>query len=68
MKAFAEQQHLAAAPEIVFGILVVEDLIAILLLAILTAAASGARLDGAALARTVGKLAGFLAACWSAGC
>jgi monovalent cation:H+ antiporter-2, CPA2 family len=62
VKAFAEQKVPRARSEIVFGILVVEDLIAILLLAILTAAASGARLDGAALLRTVGRLAGFLAA------
>jgi monovalent cation:H+ antiporter-2, CPA2 family len=61
VKAFAEQRVPRARAEIVFGILVVEDLIAILLLAFLTAAASGARLDGAALARTVGRLAGFLA-------
>ena len=67
VKAFAEQKVPRARSEIVFGILVVEDLIAILLLAVLTAAASGARLDGAALARTVGRLAGFLAALLVAG-
>ena len=67
VKAFAEQKVPRARSEIVFGILVVEDLIAILLLAVLTAAASGARLDGAALLRTVGRLAGFLAALLVAG-
>jgi CPA2 family monovalent cation:H+ antiporter-2 len=67
VKAFAEQKVPRARSEIVFGILVVEDLIAILLLAVLTAAASGARLDGAALLRTVGRLAGFLAALLIAG-
>jgi CPA2 family monovalent cation:H+ antiporter-2 len=67
VKAFAEQKVSRARSEIVFGILVVEDLIAILLLAFLTAAASGARLDGAALARTVGRLAGFLAVLLAAG-
>ena len=67
MKAFAEQKVSSARSEIVFGILVVEDLIAILLLAVLTAAASGARLDGAALLRTVGRLAGFLAALLAGG-
>jgi monovalent cation:H+ antiporter-2, CPA2 family len=67
VKAFAEQGVTPARAEIVFGILVVEDLIAILLLAVLTAAASGARLDGAALARTVGRLAGFLAVLLAAG-
>lgn len=67
VKAFAEQKVSRARSEIVFGILVVEDLIAILLLAFLTAAASGARLDGAALVRTVGRLAGFLAVLLAAG-
>src|SRR5580704_15849186 len=67
VKAFAEQKIPRGRAEIVFGILVVEDLIAILLLAVLTAAASGARLDGAALARTVGRLAGFLAVLLAAG-
>jgi CPA2 family monovalent cation:H+ antiporter-2 len=67
VKAFAEQRVAPQRAEIVFGILVVEDLIAILLLAFLTAAASGARLDGAALARTVGRLGGFLAVLLAAG-
>ena len=67
VKAFAEQKVSRARSEIVFGILVVEDLIAILLLAFLTAAASGARLDGAALVRTVGRLLGFLAALLAGG-
>ncbi|HLK88873.1 MAG TPA: cation:proton antiporter [Polyangia bacterium] len=67
VKAFAEQRVAPDRAEIVFGILVVEDLIAILLLAFLTAAASGARLDGAALARTVGRLAGFLVVLLAAG-
>ena len=67
VKAFAEQKVSRARSEIVFGILVVEDLIAILLLAFLTAAASGARLDGAALVRTVGRLVGFLAALLAGG-
>ena len=44
-----------------FGILIVEDLIAIVLLTILTAVASGAGLSASALALSVGKLAGFLA-------
>src|SRR4029077_16985759 len=61
VKAFAEQKVARPLSEIVFGILIVEDLIAILLMAILTAVASGARLEAGALALTVGKLAGFLA-------
>jgi CPA2 family monovalent cation:H+ antiporter-2 len=67
VKAFAEQRVSAARAEIVFGILVVEDLIAILLLAFLTAAASGARLDGPAMLRTIGRLAGFLVVLLAAG-
>jgi CPA2 family monovalent cation:H+ antiporter-2 len=67
VKAFAEQRVAPARAEIVFGILVVEDLIAILLLAFLTAAASGAQLNGAALLRTVGRLGGFLVVLLAAG-
>ena len=44
-----------------FGILIVEDLIAILLITILTAVASGAGLSASELAVGLGKLAGFLA-------
>jgi CPA2 family monovalent cation:H+ antiporter-2 len=47
--------------EVVFGILIVEDLAAILLLAILTPIASGVGLKAADLALVVGRLAGFLA-------
>ncbi len=60
VKAFAEQKIKGRLNEIVFGILIVEDLIAILLLTILTAVASGAGLSASALALSVGKLAGFL--------
>ena len=60
VKAFAEQKIKGRLNEIVFGILIVEDLIAILLLTILTAIASGAGLSASALALSVGKLAGFL--------
>jgi monovalent cation:H+ antiporter-2, CPA2 family len=60
VKAFAEQKIKGPLTELVFGILIVEDLIAILALAILTAAASGAGLSAGALAVTIGQLAGFL--------
>ena len=66
VKAFAEQgmreggKQDRRLTEIVFGILIVEDLIAILLLAILTPVASGAGLSAGALALTVGKLVAFL--------
>jgi CPA2 family monovalent cation:H+ antiporter-2 len=49
------------AVELVFGTLIVEDLIAILLLAILTGVASGAGMSAGALALTLGRLAAFLA-------
>lgn len=45
----------------VFGLLVVEDLLAILILTVLTAVSRGAGLGMRELATTLGKLAGFLA-------
>jgi CPA2 family monovalent cation:H+ antiporter-2 len=47
--------------EVVFGILIVEDLAAIILLAVLTPIASGVGLSAGDLALVVGRLAGFLA-------
>lgn len=61
VKAFAEQKVGGKLTEIVFGILIVEDLIAILLLAILTTISTGASLTAAGLAATAGRLAAFLA-------
>ena len=61
VKAFAEQNVRGKLTEIVFGILIVEDLIAILLLAIFTTISSGASLTAGSLAATTGKLAAFLA-------
>jgi CPA2 family monovalent cation:H+ antiporter-2 len=60
-KAFDEQGIRGKLREIVVGILIVEDLIAVLLMAILTAVASGAGLSPGALAATVGRLTAFLA-------
>ncbi|MEO6710652.1 MAG: cation:proton antiporter, partial [Planctomycetota bacterium] len=48
--------------ELVFGVTVVEDLVAIVLLAVLTAVVSGAAVSAGELTGTVMKLAGFLAA------
>jgi len=62
VKAFAEIGIKGKITEIVFGIVIVEDLVAVLLLAILTAAASGAGLSAGALLKTVARLAGFLVA------
>ncbi|MBZ0230825.1 MAG: cation:proton antiporter, partial [Deltaproteobacteria bacterium] len=60
-KAFADQGVTGRQREIVVGILIVEDLIAVLLMAGLTAAATGSGLSAAELAETVGRLVGFLA-------
>jgi CPA2 family monovalent cation:H+ antiporter-2 len=60
VKAFADQNIRGKVADFVFGILIVEDLIAILLLAVLTPVASGAGLSAGALLWTVAKLAVFL--------
>jgi CPA2 family monovalent cation:H+ antiporter-2 len=59
-KAFDELGVKGRLRELVVGILVVEDLVAILLMALLTAFAQGAGLSTTELAVTVGKLVGFL--------
>lgn len=60
-KAFSENGIQGRWADLVFGILVAEDLIAIVLLTTLTAVASGAGLSAAGLASTVGRLMIFLA-------
>ncbi|MBX3226055.1 MAG: cation:proton antiporter [Labilithrix sp.] len=59
-KVFAEQQVSKALADTVFGVLVVQDLAAILLLAVLTALSRGNDVPTAVLARTAGQLGGFL--------
>jgi CPA2 family monovalent cation:H+ antiporter-2 len=59
-KAFAELKVTGRVRDIVFGILVVEDLIAILLVAMLTAIAAGGGMSAGALAGTSLRLATFL--------
>ncbi|NOK33200.1 potassium transporter [Corallococcus exercitus] len=59
-KAFDEQNIRGALRGIVVGILIVEDLIGILLMAMLTAVSTGSGLSAWDLALTVGKLAAFL--------
>lgn len=59
-KAFDEQGVTRKLREVVVGILIVEDLIAILLMAILTAVASGSGLSAGPLVTTIGRLAAFL--------
>ncbi len=60
IKAFDEQKIASNVSQLVFGILIFEDLIGILLLAILTAVGTGGGLSAAAIVITVGKLVGFL--------
>lgn len=60
-KAFDEQGIRGKRRELVVGVLVVEDLIAILLMAILTASSSGEGVSARTLARSSGRLAAFLA-------
>jgi len=59
-KVFDDQKVRGQLRETVVGILVVEDLIAILLIAVLTAIAQGSGLSAGSLALTVGRLAAFL--------
>jgi CPA2 family monovalent cation:H+ antiporter-2 len=65
VKAFDEQGVKGRITEVVFGILVVEDLVAVLLLAVLTATASGAGPSASHVAQhlveIVGRLGGLLA-------
>jgi len=59
-KAFDEQRIRGRLRELVVGVLIVEDLIAILLMAVLTALSSGEGMSAATLARSSGRLAAFL--------
>ena len=61
-KAFEEQRVAGPRRAFVLGILIVEDLIAVVLLAALTAVSRGSGLSAADVAATVGRLAAFLAA------
>jgi CPA2 family monovalent cation:H+ antiporter-2 len=60
-KAFDEQGIRGRLRELVVGILLIEDLIAIVFMAVLTAVATGAGLSAGGLAGTVGRLVVFLA-------
>ncbi|MBA3658102.1 MAG: cation:proton antiporter [Gemmatimonadales bacterium] len=60
VKAFAEQGITGRFTQIVFGVLIIEDLIAIFLLAILTAVSEGGGISAGALASTAGRLGAFL--------
>ncbi len=60
-KVFDEQRVRGKLRDLVVGILIVEDLVAIFLMAALTAVSSGQGMTADALAMTVGKLTAFLA-------
>jgi K+:H+ antiporter len=66
-RTFDEQGVSGPLRELVFGVLVVEDLIAILLVAALTAAGTGSGLSASGLAITAGRLLGLLALLLAAG-
>jgi len=61
-KVFDEQRVGGRLREFVVGILLIEDLIAIVFMAVLTAVATGAGLSTGALTGTIGRLAMFLVA------
>jgi CPA2 family monovalent cation:H+ antiporter-2 len=60
-KAFDELRVRGPLRDLVVGVLLVEDLFAVLFMAVLTAVAAGAGVSPGDLAATLGKLAGFLA-------
>jgi CPA2 family monovalent cation:H+ antiporter-2 len=66
-KAFDEQGIKGKLRELVVGVLIVEDLIAILLMAILTAISSGDGMSAGTLAKSSGRLAAFLVGLVSVG-
>ena len=66
-KAFAEEKVDKSLSELVFGVTLFEDLAAVIILAILTAIATGAGLSTKMIAVTVGHLVFFLAALIGAG-
>ncbi len=67
VKAFEESNTPGKFRETVFGILIVEDLIAILLLTIFTTLSSGEALTAKGIALTAGRLLAFLVALMTAG-
>jgi CPA2 family monovalent cation:H+ antiporter-2 len=66
-KVFDEQRIAGRMRELVVGILLIEDLVAVVFMAALTAVATGAGLSAGALASTLGRLAIFLIAMLAAG-
>ena len=60
VKSFEDRQVRGTVRDTVLGILIVEDLLAILIMAVMTAVSRGSGLDAADLALTSLRLAGFL--------
>jgi CPA2 family monovalent cation:H+ antiporter-2 len=60
-KAFEDHPPPRRLEDLVFGILIIEDLVAILLLVGLTAVSTGQSMDGGGMLETIGQLIGFLA-------
>lgn len=61
VKAFLEERVKGDFKQLVFGVLIAQDLIAILLIAILTTLSRGESLSASELGMTAGRLAAFLA-------
>jgi CPA2 family monovalent cation:H+ antiporter-2 len=59
-RTFAEEGVRGRVADLVLGVLIIQDVAAILLIAVLTPVAKGSELEGALLAETVGRLAVFL--------
>jgi hypothetical protein len=66
-RAFSEQRLRGGFVDVVYAVLIFEDLLAILLLVVLTAVASGRGLGPTELAITMGRLAAFLGALLAVG-
>ena len=60
VKAFAEQRVTGRFTQVAFGVLIIQDLIAILLLAVLTAISAGSGVSAAGLLQTAARLGAFL--------
>jgi CPA2 family monovalent cation:H+ antiporter-2 len=60
VKAFGEQGISGPMADLVFAILVVEDLVAVLIVTVLATVASGSAVSAGSLLVTLGKMAGFL--------
>lgn len=62
VKAFEEQRIRGRLTDLVFGVLIIEDIIAIFLIAVLTAVSTGGDVSAASLGGTAARLGAFLVA------